>query len=174
MSSQSLLSDETGCPLCLAWLAEAMLSVVASSMMSQTDAAHDNIPCHMQGYFRKGAVMEEQNKLSKVRRKGASACSFGMRARYTVRQLPAACLCACMVMNGIRVRTNMLSYFRHPPQPLHAHARVIIHLDTCAQAMEVYQVALKLVPDSKELSQKIHSLRNQISKQAKSAKLVRE
>eukprot|EP00967_Tisochrysis_lutea_P089608 scaffold127663_cov19-Tisochrysis_lutea.AAC.2 len=39
--------------------------------------------------------------------------------------------------------------------------------------MEVYQVALKLVPESKELSQKIHTLRNQINKKAKSAKLVR-
>ncbi|KAF5837564.1 hypothetical protein DUNSADRAFT_4199 [Dunaliella salina] len=37
--------------------------------------------------------------------------------------------------------------------------------------MEVYQVALKLVPESRELSQKIHSQRNQINKKAKSTKL---
>ena len=38
--------------------------------------------------------------------------------------------------------------------------------------MEVYQTASKLVPDSKEVTQKIHGLRNQINKQTKSAKLV--
>jgi len=38
--------------------------------------------------------------------------------------------------------------------------------------MDIYQVAIKLVPESKELAQKIHMLRNQIQKQAKAAKLV--